>query len=228
MRSFAHWQAPLPDGGKSEESALVFNQMREKRLLVLPALFDEANKLRRLTAEIMRRLDLSGVDSFLPDLPGCNDSLQPLHTQTLANWQHAAAEAGKLFDATHVLSFRSGALLAPTGLAGWQYAPQGGKSLIRSMMRARSIAAREAGHEESLSQIEASGRQDGIILAGWHLGPDLFAALADAEKPATGIQTEIAQAEVGGGGLWLRAEPDDDHEQADAIAAIVAVGMAIS
>ncbi|WP_271438632.1 hypothetical protein [Pontixanthobacter luteolus] len=228
MRSFAQWQAPLPDGGTSEESALVFNQMREKRLLVLPALFDEANKLRRLTVEIMRRLDMSGVDSFLPDLPGCNDSLQPLHTQTLANWQHAAAEAGKLFDATHVLSFRSGALLAPSDVAGWQYAPQGGKSLIRSMMRARSIAAREAGREETLAGIEASGRQDGINLAGWRIGPELFAALADADKPGTGAQTEIAQAEVAGGGLWLRAEPDEDHEQADAIAAIVAVGVAVS
>src|SRR5690606_34249762 len=78
---------PAADG---EEYALAFDEGREARLLVLPALFDEANKLRRFSAEVMRRLDAAGIDTLLPDLPGCNESLAPLEGQTLAGWREVA------------------------------------------------------------------------------------------------------------------------------------------
>ena len=38
MRSFTTWPAPLPGGGTCEETALTFDQAREHRLLVIPAL----------------------------------------------------------------------------------------------------------------------------------------------------------------------------------------------
>ena len=60
---------------------------------MLPAWFDEGNKLRHFTVEVMRRLDGAGIDSFLPDLPGCNESLAPLEQQTLESWRTEAAEA---------------------------------------------------------------------------------------------------------------------------------------
>jgi len=34
--------------------------------------------MRRFTVEVMRRLDNAGIDSFLPDLPGGNESSQAL------------------------------------------------------------------------------------------------------------------------------------------------------
>jgi len=37
--------------------------------------------------------------------------------------------------------------------------------------------------------------------------------------------TVIDQDMVGGSGLWLRAEPDEDRAQADALAAILAIGI---
>ena len=225
MRSFAQWPAPLPGGNTNEEHALTFNQNRDKRLLILPALFDEANKLRRQTVEVMHRLNLSGIDCFLPDLPGCNDSMQSLETQTLDGWRAAAATAATHFDATHLLTIRSGALLAPDGLPGWRYAPHGGKQLLRSMLRARTIAAREAGREETIGELEELGRTQGVELAGWSLGPDLFSALSDAGTITSQFLTDITQEHVGGSGLWLRAEPDEDPEQADAIAAIIAIGL---
>ncbi|WP_328600521.1 alpha/beta hydrolase family protein [Pontixanthobacter aquaemixtae] len=203
----------------------MFNQGREKRLLILPALFDEANKLRRQTVEIMHRLDLSGIDSVLPDFPGCNDSMQPLEAQTLDSWRAATAAAAKHFDATHLLTMRSGALLAPDGLPGWRYAAHGGKQMLRSMLRARTIAAREAGREESTAELEQTGRKDGIELAGWKIGPDMFAALSDAATPSSETLADIPREAVPGAGLWLRAEPDEDPEQADAIAAIIAIGL---
>ena len=73
---------PTPAG---EEYAAAFDKGRAHRLLVLPAWFDEGNKLRHFTVETMRRLDGAGIDSFLPDLPGCNESLAPLETQALGD-----------------------------------------------------------------------------------------------------------------------------------------------
>lgn len=203
--------------------ALAFDKGREHRLLVLPAWFDEANKLRRQTVEVMRRLDLSGIDSVLPDLPGCNESTAKLETQTLASLRAAAAAAATHFAATHVLAIRAGALFAPDGLPGWLYAPVGGRQVLRGMIRARTIAAKEAGESETTEQIQQLGRTEGVELAGWRLGAGLFRDLEAATVPDLPLTAEIEQSALGGAGLWLRAEPDDDPEQADALAAIIAM-----
>ena len=51
------------------------------------------------------------------------------------------------------------------------------------------------------------------------------AGLADAELPPAGPQRDIAQGDLGGPGLWLRAEPEYDPKQADALAAIIAMEL---
>lgn len=192
---------------------------------MLPALFDEANKLRRQTVEVMHRLDLSGIDGVLPDLPGCNDSLQPLDQQTFAHWRECAVAAMAHFRPTHVLALRGGALLDTGNLPGWRLAPVNGRSVLRSMLRARVIAAREAGREETLEGLQAAARASGIELAGWQLGATFFGELEQATQPEVTRLTDLGLADVGGSGLWLRAEPDEDPEQADALAAIIAIGM---
>jgi hypothetical protein len=222
---FATWSCPLPDGGAREEMALAFDKGREHRLLVLPAWFDEANKLRRQTVEVMRRLDLSGMDAFLPDLPGFNESTAKLEAQTLGSLRAAAAAAAAHFRATHILALRAGALLAPDELPGWIYAPTGGRQVMRAMVRARTIAAREAGKPERTEDIQQSARSEGVELAGWRLGAELFRELEAAAVPDLPLTVEIEQDMLGGPGLWLRAEPDEDPEQADALAAIVAMGI---
>lgn len=224
-RDFTQWPCPSVGGGTHEESALAFLDDRPRRLLVLPALFDEANKLRRLTAEVLHRLDLSGIDGVLPDLPGCNESLQPLEQQTFAHWQAAAAAAIAHFRPTHVLAIRGGALLDTGNLPGWRYAPVNGRSVLRSMLRARMISAKDAGREETLESLQAKARQDGIELAGWRFGPEFFAELEQAAPPEVTRLADLGLADTGGSGLWLRAEPDEDAEQADALAAIIAIGM---
>lgn len=217
------WPCPAPGGGTRDELALVFDRARSLRLLVLPAWFDEANKLRRQTVEVMRRLDLSGIDSFLPDLPGCNESGAKLVQQTLSGWQDAALQAARHFRATHVLTVRAGALLAPVGVPGWRYAPTGGRQTLRGMIRARTISAKEAGNPERTEELQEMGRAEGIELAGWHVGPEMFTALEVAEP--SDMLTLIEQDALGGPGLWLRAETDEDPLQADALAAILAIGM---
>lgn len=44
------------------------------------------------------------------------------------------------------------------------------------------------------------------------------------EPPAFPLVTGIDQDLVGGAGLWLRSEPGENRDQADALAAAVAIG----
>lgn len=223
---FATWPCPLPDGSAGEEMVLGFDHRREQRVLVIPPLFDEANKFRRQLIEIMRRFDGSGIDSFVPDLPGCNESSARLADQTIAGWRAASAAAATHFGATHVLAVRSGGWLVPDALPGWVYAPVRARQVLRAMLRARSLAAREAGSNETAEDILAEGRKNGITLAGWDIGAALLGELeGDGLQPPAAVTT-IEHAELGGKPLWLRAENDEDPAQADAIVATVLGGIA--
>ncbi len=210
---------PSPSG--SGEYALSFDQGREHRILVIRALFDEGNKLRHFTVELMRRLDALGLDCFLPDLPGANESLEPLQTQTLDGWRTAMQAAAGHFDVTHILAIRGGALIAPTHLPNIHYAPASGASLLRAMLRAQVIAAQEAGRKETRDDLFARGSVDGLRLAGYSVGPQMIAALQTATLLHDDA-LEIAQGDVGGSGLWLRAEPSHDAFQAEKLAKLVA------
>jgi len=219
------WRPSFPPGKRAEEIVLRLDRAREPRLLVLPPLFDEHNKTRHQCVETMRKLDEAGVDSFLPDLPGCNESVAPLESQSLTLWREAAREALTLFRCSHVLAIRGGALLAPPHTPAFLYAPAQGKPLLRAMLRARTIAAREAGSEEKAETLLVQGREEGLELAGWQLGAAMIREL-EAAEPTIGPDTRIIeQVELGGSPLWLRAEPDNDPQQAEALARIVAAGM---
>ena len=195
-------------------------------LLILPPLFDEANRVRHLMVETARALADHGVASLLPDLPGCNESLAPLAAQTLVGWRAAATRASAHFSATHVLALRAGCWLAPESLPGWLYAPAKPATVLRTMLRARALAAREAGREENANDLLAQARTDGIELAGWSLGAALVAELEREEFAPSAKHAVIEQDDIGGQPLWLRAENAYDAKQADALVAILARGMA--
>lgn len=214
------WPAP----GGSEELALCFGPPAAPRLLVLPAWFDEGNKLRHLTVEALRALERLGVASVLPDLPGCNESLAPLAEQDLASWKAAAEAAARHFGCTHVLAIRAAANIAPD-LPGWAYAPLAGKAALRALVRARLVSAKEAGRSETFEGLLEQGKADGLELAGYRLGSAMITQLADADLPAHSL-IPIVAADLGGPGLWLRAEPEHDPAQAAALARIIAAGIA--
>ncbi|MXO74164.1 hypothetical protein GRI40_02870 [Altererythrobacter aerius] len=218
-----NWPSVGPDGERRDELALAFDRRRARRLLVLPAWFQEANKMRRQTVEVMRRLDVSGIDSFLPDLPGCNESESPLAEQTLTGWRHAADVARSYFRATHVLAIRAGTLVAPREMPGWHYAPLAGARMLRSLVRAQAIADAEGGRGRPGPALLEEARTHGAVLAGWHLGSAIFNAIESA-TPTEGL-VEIEQSALPGSALWLRAEPSEAPEQAEAIAAIIADGI---
>ena len=227
----AQWPCPLPAGGVNSEMALVAeggdHMGGAQRLLVIPALLGEANQMRGFTVEVMRRLCAAGITCMLPDLPGTNESLSPLEAQTPSDWQHAMAGAAAHFGATHVLTIRGGALLAPSELPGWRYAPCTGATQLRHLLRTRIVAAREAGIAETQDGLLALGRAEGLDLAGLRLSADFITEFLGRVPDAEAPHREISQEALGcGGGLWLRAEPGEDAAQADALAAIVAMALA--
>ncbi|MDE2437638.1 MAG: hypothetical protein KGM49_15395 [Sphingomonadales bacterium] len=219
------YPCPLSGGGEAEELALTFDQGRAVRLLIVPALFDEANRMRRFTVEVMRRLDGAGIDCFLPDLPGCNESLQDLALLEPEDWATAMHAAARYFGANRVLAIRGGGLILPPQLGGWHYAPVQGASLLKTMLRARIIASREAGREETTDSLVSQGLDLGLDLAGYSLSAEMIRQLLSLFPAArTGISA-IDQDTIGGSPLWLRAEPDEDSAQADALAALIAMSV---
>lgn len=216
------WPCPLPGGEQAAECALQLDGDLA-RVLIVPALFDEGNKLRRFTLEVMRRLSGAGVGCVLPDLPGCNESLLPLPLQTPGAWRMAMAGAARHFGCTHVLAMRGGALIAPT-MPGWHYAPVPGAILLRQMLRARILSSREAGREESQASLLAQGRAHGLDLAGYRLSAEFLSEFMAMVADDAGMST-ITQDLLGGPGLWLRAEAGEDAGQADALAAIIAITL---
>jgi len=211
--------APWPCAGYTE-NALKFGDNSARRVLMISALFDEQNKLRRFTVDLMRALEAAGVASILPDLPGCNESLAPLAEQTFSGWREAAIDAARHFEATEVLSIRGGALLAPGDLPLTQYAPVAGGTILRGLLRATVLSEREAGREITREALLARGMREGLVLAGYSLSAAMLAEL-EAAEPDPAART-IAQSDVGGPSLWLRAEPGDDAEQAARLAKIAA------
>ncbi|BEV00959.1 hypothetical protein [Novosphingobium olei] len=221
MEFCATWTCPGPDGPIHEHAA-AFDRGRERRVLIVPALFEEQNRTRRLLVETMRRLDAAGLDSFLPDLPGCNESPQDFAHQSLHAWRRAMADATAQFAATQVLAVRGGALVFPAHLPGHVLEPVKGASLLRHLLRARVISGREAGEQLTIEGLLDQGREQGLILAGYRFNPAMIAGLEGA-LPAHEGQRTILLSELGGGAaLWTRAEPGEDAAQAAALARIVA------
>ena len=225
----ATWPCPGP-AGLLEEAAVAFDRGRAARLLIVPPLFEEMNRTRRFLAEAQRALDAAGIDSFLPDLPGCNESLQAFSAQSLGSWRDAMLAAARHFAATHVLALRGGALVFPTSLPGWVLEPVKGASILRQLLRARVLFAREAGLAEDSAELLEQGRIHGIELAGYRLGSALVegleAAVPGGEGPKSSTQRVIHQSELGAGAMWLRSEPGEDPAQSEALARIIAAEIA--
>lgn len=221
---YADWTFEGPQGGPMVGNALWLGDGARAPLLVIPALFDEGNRMRRLTVEVMRRLAASGITCVMPDLPGLQESTFPLALADVELWRGAMAGLAIATKARRVLALRGGALVSPDGLSGWHYAPVPGSSVLRQLVRARVVAAREAGREEKHDALVALGRTEGLELAGYRLGAGMVAQLGQAQAPDDGI-TLIGHEMVGGAAMWLRAEPGDSATQADALAAVVAMEM---
>lgn len=193
-------------------------------MLIVPPLFEEANRTRRTLVLAMRALAAEGFAAVLPDLPGQNESLVPLVEVDLACWRDALAEVVSGIDGpTIIASFRGGALIdhKAQARAWWRLAPAGGASLLRTLMRARVSADREAGVSSSLESLQDEAKTAPLLLAGNRLSPTMIAQLGTSEAKAVDPLRSVGLGADGIAGtpLWLRAEPGEDAAMAAAIAA---------
>lgn len=200
------------------------------RVLFVPPLFEEANRMRRTIVLTMRALAARGFASMIPDLPGQNDSLMPTDAASLTQWRSAlqaavTAEAGPVV----IASLRGGALL--DNIAGpigwWRLAPATGASLLRTMLRTQVASDREAGKTSSIDGLMEQGRGETLLLAGNRLSPTMLSEL-QAATPAE--VTPLCERVLGTGDnalpgtpLWLRAEPGEDRDLAVAMANDLAI-----
>ncbi len=193
-------------------------------ILIVPPLFEEANRTRRTLVLTMRALAAEGFAAVLPDLPGQNESLVPLEQVDLARWRDALAEVAAGIDGPVMMaSVRGGALIdhGARVAAWWRLAPVGGASLLRTLMRARVSADREAGVTSSLESLHDEAKAVPLSLAGNRLSPAMIAQLGTSEAQAVQPLRSVGLGADGIAGtpLWLRAEPGEDAAMARTIAA---------
>lgn len=193
-------------------------------ILIVPPLFEEANRTRRTLVLAMRTLAAEGFAAVLPDLPGQNESPVPLVEVDLDRWRDAFAEIVTEIDGPVIVaSFRGGALIdhKAQAKAWWRLAPVGGASLLRTLMRARVSADREAGITSSLESLQDEAKSAPLLLAGNRLSSSMIAHLGASEPQAVEPLRSVGLGADGIAGtpLWLRADPGEDAAMADAIAA---------
>jgi hypothetical protein len=191
--------------------------------LIVPPLFDEANRMRRTLVLTMRALSRLGMPSLLPDLPGQNDSPIATEDVTLSDWRSAlAAIASAEGRPLIVASWRGGALIddAVACAAGWwRMAPVQGASIVKGMIRTRIAGDKEAGRASSAEAIRAGAAHGPVELAGNLLSAAMLDALECAAPAAVEPLRQVTPADMGGSALWLRAEPGEDAAMAGAMAA---------
>lgn len=194
-------------------------------VMMVPALFEEANRTRALTVAILRHLADEGIAALLPDLPGTGESLTSLEDITADVWPKALLSA--IGDRQcHLAGIRGGCLIAGNvpARSHWYFAPAPGTSLVRDLIRTAQAAAREQGAAFDEHMLEGDGPP--VEIAGNRLPPALLRTLAatevDLAPPARIVRLNSDRADadqyVDGAPLWRRAEPDTDHALAAALA----------
>jgi pimeloyl-ACP methyl ester carboxylesterase len=200
----------------SGEFQLRHGERASTTLLILPALFEEANRMRRFTVSLMRGLAEVGFGSVLPDLPGMGESLIDTARVTFEDWTRATASLVAEIRAREgrclTVAIRGGALLDGVSDAGWRLAPETGERLLRDMVRATALTGSVAA-----SDLDALAQREPTALAGNILSPALYAGLKAAMLSDGACRTvrmdddaQPADATIAGSRLWRAAEPGDD------------------
>jgi hypothetical protein len=178
------------------------------RVLFFEPLFEEANRTRRLIAQIRHMLLSGGIDSEIAEPPGTGESLTPIEAVSFADW---LAYANGCNGYTVIASIRGGALLdhAASAPGYWRFSPETGARLVRDLDRARL------------------GNADGSMLyAGHKVQPSLIDVLKSASpQPVSPLRVVRLESDTGdadlklpGSPLWRRAEPGEDFALASALA----------
>lgn len=203
-----------------------------RRVMLVPPLFDEMNRMRKMMVDAMRSLHALEISSFLPDLPGTNESMVALERVTLSDWRKAVQACAQQHQISHIASFRGGALTVANMQSAdhWIFSPVKGATILRTMLRTKIAADRESGTNTSLAELTAQAAAGPLELAGNIIGSELFTQLNAADIPDLKNQRTVrlesdskpGDIQIPGSALWLRAEPDDDLAMSAAIAQDIA------
>jgi len=209
----------------SEEQLLAFGADDAiQRIMIIPPLFDEMNRVRHTLVETMREMAQYEVTSALPDLPGCNESAAKLEDQSIETWREAISGAAETFGATHIFSIRGGCLiddgpLLPT----MRLAQVKGQSLLKALVRTRIAGDKETGVTTSADALAAQAKSGAVELAGSMIGPQLWSDLENAVPSGLDhLISDMKLADIAGTALWLRAEPQYDASMAARLAKALA------
>ncbi len=209
-----------------QEFLLRFGPANAPQIVLIPPLFEEANRTRHLIVSVMRRLSEAGFGTALPDLPGTGESSIPISNVNLSDWEAAITAASDFVrKATGqpilAASFRGGSLFdaAIGAKQNWRLSPETGARIVRDLQRTRSTKQGE---------VLAEGTVD---LAGHRFNANFLENL-EKRTPSLAIsyrtvrlKTEVADCDIkiDGGPLWRRSEPGDDQVLEDAIVADISV-----
>ena len=198
-----------------------------RRVLIVPPLFDEMNRMRRTLVLAMHALAERGTASALMDLPGANESLAPIEDQNLDSWRQAVGVAAAAIDPVCIAAVRGGCLIDDGAEAPhrWRLSPAKGSSLLKTLLRTRIAGERENGRNVTAAGLMALAETGPIELAGNRLSPDMIAQLdgaLPADQAAREVKPGTGERCIAGSALWLRAEPGEDAAMAQAIAADIA------
>lgn len=207
-----------------QEFSLCFGEDAASRcVLVVPPLFDEMNRTRRMLVEMMRLLAARDIRTVLADLPGCNESSADITAQTLDDWRQALRIVSADMGITHIVSLRGGALIDHVAdVPVLRLAPVKGSSLLKTMLRTRLIADKEAGKSSTAEDLLAHAQSGPLELSGYKLSADMLVSLEKATPADVAHVQEVSLAEINGTPLWLRAEPQDDPDMSATFAAYIA------
>lgn len=177
------------------------------QLLVIEPLFEEANRCRRMIAEILRKVDAGGLTATFAQLPGTGESLVEIADVRLRDWLGAIGRAPQPL----IASFRGGALLDAAGPSRpvWRFAPETGARVVRDLRRTVLTGERSgllAGHRLSGTFTAELEALTPVALTNLRT-VELDRAVADADLKVTGAP------------LWRRAEPGEDAGLSAALAA---------
>ena len=176
-----------------------------------------------MLVSMMRALAERDVRTLLPDLPGCNESLADISVQTLDGWRDALRAIASDMGVTHIISLRGGALIDDVAYVPvLRLAPVKGSSLLKTMLRTRLIADKEAGKSSSADDLLAHSKSQPLELSGYSLSAAMLESLERAAPADLPQVQEVSLAEINGSPLWLRAEPQDDPAMSAAFAAKIA------
>jgi hypothetical protein len=217
----------------TQEACLTFDPIGDgpvgATIVVVPPLFDEANRTRRTLVVAMRALATLGHRSCLSDLPGQNDSLVPTATVSIDDWCAALATivtSEAALAPVVIASIRGGSLIdhSSASAAGWwRLAPVSGSSILKTMLRTRIASEKEAGRIVTSESLLALAAGDGLELAGHTLSPAMIVGLQAATPaevtPSRSVTIGNGIDQLPGSALWLRAEPGEDIAMAMAMAA---------